>query len=134
METIKLERTERTPEIILDFANNAFAVRGESYPEDVPSFFGPPVSALEKYLRDLTIGEVTFDFHMTYFNSTSAKVIMKLFEMLDETAARGVTVTINWHFLADDDNLEELGQEFGEDLQSAKLVLCPIQDEGIAIR
>ncbi|MBF0434599.1 MAG: DUF1987 domain-containing protein [Magnetococcales bacterium] len=127
MEDIRIKATERTPELDFNFSDNQFALRGESYPEDVPAFFGAPLSALEAHLGAMTTGEVTFLFQLTYFNSTSAKVVMKIFELLDETAAKGVGVTINWRYLADDDNMEELGQEFGEDLQSAKFVMCPLQ-------
>nr|CRH05979.1 conserved protein of unknown function [Candidatus Magnetococcus massalia] len=125
MDTIKIEKTERSPEIEFVFPENRFALRGESYPEDVPAFYGPHISALGNHLESLEEGEVTFDFELIYFNSTSAKVIMNLFETLDEAAERGVTVTINWHFEEDDDNMEELGEEFGEDLESATFNLCP---------
>ncbi|MBF0140599.1 MAG: DUF1987 domain-containing protein [Magnetococcales bacterium] len=127
MDDIRIQATERTPELDFNFSNNQFALRGESYPEDVPAFFSTPLSALEAHLGAMTSGEVTFLFQLTYFNSTSAKVVMKIFELLDESAAKGVGVTINWRYLADDDNMEELGQEFGEDLQSAKIVMCPLQ-------
>ncbi|MBF0188923.1 MAG: DUF1987 domain-containing protein, partial [Magnetococcales bacterium] len=78
MESIKIERTERSPEIDFNFAENSFSLRGESYPEDVPAFFGPHITALENHLTDMDSGEVVFNFELIYFNSTSAKVIMKL--------------------------------------------------------
>lgn len=126
MQNIRITATDRTPELDFNFSDNQFAMRGESYPEDVPAFFSTPLSALESYLATLTSGEVTFAFQLTYFNSTSAKVVMKLFDLLDETATKGVGVTINWCYMADDDNMEELGQEFGEDLKAAKFVMCPL--------
>ena len=48
---------------------------------------------------------------------------MGLFGMLDEAASRGNTVDIIWAFEKDDDNLEELGEEFGEDLEHASFRL-----------
>ncbi|MEO5333057.1 MAG: DUF1987 domain-containing protein [Magnetococcus sp. YQC-5] len=126
MNNIKIERTDRTPEIDFNFVDNVFAMRGESYPEDVPTFFGPPISALETHLKGMQDGEVAFHFEMIYFNSTSAKVVMKLFELLEESAASGIKVTINWHYAADDDNMEELGTEFGEELTEARFNMCPV--------
>ncbi|MBF0460540.1 MAG: DUF1987 domain-containing protein [Magnetococcales bacterium] len=125
MENIRIERTDRTPEVNFDFTDNRFALRGESYPEDVPAFFGPPFSALEHHLKGLQTGQVTFSFEMIYFNSTSAKVVMKLLGLLEETAGRGVAVTVNWCFKADDDNMRELGEEFGEDMETATFHMCP---------
>ena len=125
MDNMKIERTERSPEIDFNFEGNVFSLRGESYPEDVPSFFGPYISALETHLGGLSSGNVAFNFEMTYFNSTSAKVIMKLFDLLEKTAAKGVSVTVNWLFDPEDDNMEELGEEFGEDLEVATFNLVP---------
>ena len=38
--------------------------------------------------------------------------------MLDEAASDN-TVTVNWIYDAEDDNMEELGEDFGEDLEDA---------------
>ena len=48
---------------------------------------------------------------------------MSLLEKLDEAAAGGATVTINWHYDEEDDTMEELGEEFGEDVKNAKFQL-----------
>ncbi|MBF0178427.1 MAG: DUF1987 domain-containing protein [Magnetococcales bacterium] len=127
MENIKIDATERTPAIDFNFADNRFSMRGESYPEDVPTFFGPPLSALESHLRGMQAGYVEFDFEMIYFNSTSAKVVMKLFDLLEKTAGQGVAVTVNWRFAEDDDNMQELGEEFGEELQAATFNMCALR-------
>ncbi|HAT49414.1 MAG: DUF1987 domain-containing protein [Nitrospirae bacterium] len=125
MDSMRIDRTERSPEVDFNFGNNVFSLRGESYPEDVPAFFGPYISALETHLGGLNSGNVAFNFEMTYFNSTSAKVVMKLFDLLEKTAEKGVAVTVNWLFDAEDDNMEELGEEFGEDLKIATFNLVP---------
>ncbi|MBF0293865.1 MAG: DUF1987 domain-containing protein [Magnetococcales bacterium] len=127
MENIKIDATERTPAIDFNFADNRFSLRGESYPEDVPTFFGPALSALESHLRALQAGYVEFDFELIYFNSTSAKVVMKLFDLLEKTAGQGVAVTVNWRFAEDDDNMKELGEEFGEELQEATFNMCALR-------
>ena len=120
---INIEATDRSPEVDFDFAQNVFAMRGESYPEDVATFFGPVIGALEAHLSSLDGGEVRFDFELIYFNSSSAKVLMSLFDRLDETAGQGVSVTVNWYYDAEDDTMEELGQEFAEDLENASFNL-----------
>ncbi|MBF0158834.1 MAG: DUF1987 domain-containing protein [Magnetococcales bacterium] len=125
MDNIRMGRTDRTPEIDFDFTRNNFSIRGESYPEDVPTFFGPLLSALATHLKAMDQGNVEFNFELIYFNSTSAKVVMHLLELLEETAENGVSVTINWCFAADDDNMQELGEEFGEDIKVAKFNICP---------
>ena len=118
-ENISIEATERSPAIEFDFEQNTFSIRGESYPEDVASFFGPVIGPLDEHLSSLNGGEVRFDFELIYFNSSSAKVLMGLFDKLDETADQDVSVTINWYYDEEDDTMEELGQEFAEDLENA---------------
>ncbi len=126
MDAIKIEQTERSPEIDFNFDTNLFLIRGESYPEDVPAFYGPNIDALERHFKAMEEGAVEFNFELIYFNSTSAKVMMRLFELLEETASNGVTVTINWRYDEDDDNMEELGEEFGEELEAAQFNLVKI--------
>lgn len=120
MEKIRIEATERSPEIDFDFATGVFSIRGESYPEDVASFFGPVIDKLDEYLNQLNSGSVRFDFELIYFNSSSAKVLMGLFDALEAASANGVDVLINWIYDADDDTMEELGEEFAEDLTHAR--------------
>ncbi len=123
MDDVKIEATERSPEIDFQFVANRFAFRGESYPEDVAAFYGPLMNKLESHLATVTSGTVEFDFELIYFNSSSAKVLMDLFDRLESLAASGVAVTINWHYDAEDDTMEELGEDFAEDLEHAKFEL-----------
>ncbi|MBF0381391.1 MAG: DUF1987 domain-containing protein [Magnetococcales bacterium] len=123
MDNIHIAATERSPEINFNFQDNVFLIKGESYPEDVPAFFGPNINRLKEHLDAMDSGSVTFNFELIYFNSTSAKVIMQLFDLLEESADNGVDITVNWIFEAEDDNMEELGEEFGEDLEAVKFNL-----------
>lgn len=119
MDNIIISATERSPELEFNFESNTFSLKGESYPEDVTEFYGTALKALEAHLSNLDGGTVNFIFELIYFNSSSAKVLMSLFDMLEETAEEGNTVNIEWVYEADDDNMEELGEEFGEDLEAA---------------
>ena len=123
MDNIKIEATERTPEVNFDFRAGNFVMRGESYPEDASAFYGLLISELEDYLDTLSGANVRFDFEFIYFNSTTAKVLMGLFDKLDETAEKGNSVKVKWICDDDDDNMQELGEEFGEDLQHARFEL-----------
>ena len=125
MNNIKIAATERSPEIDFNYAENNFAMRGESYPEDVSEFFAEIMEQFYEYIADLADTEITFTFELIYFNSSTAKVLMGLFDRLDELAEERNNVIINWCYEEDDDNMEELGEEFGEDLEHAKFNLVP---------
>ena len=127
MNKLDIEGTERTPTISFDFGANHLRISGESYPEDVTEFYNPVTDALDAYLGTLNGGNCRFDFELIYFNSSSAKAIMTLMEKLDEAAEGGASVDVYWYFDEDDDTMEELGEEFGEDLDHATFHLEKMQ-------
>ena len=124
MENIIIAATERTPEVSFDFASGKLLMRGESYPEDAASFFGPLYQGLKQYLSEIEGKGVSIDMHMIYFNSSSAKAIMRLFQLIEAAGATN-TVQVNWHFDPDDDTMQEFGEDFAEDFSQAKFNLCP---------
>lgn len=128
MSIISIAATERSPELDFNFEKNTFKIKGESYPEDVTEFYGEALKALEAHLEGLDGGTVDFTFELIYFNSSSAKILMSLFDMLEEAAEEGNTVNIEWIYEADDDNMEELGEEFGEDLEAANFKMKAIEE------
>jgi len=127
MDNILIAATERSPELDFNFETNTFFLKGESYPEDVTEFYGAALKALEAHVEDLDGGTLNFTFELIYFNSSSAKILMSLFDMMEEVAEEGNTVNIVWVYEADDDNMEELGEEFGEDLEKANFKMKAIE-------
>ncbi|HZP10023.1 DUF1987 domain-containing protein [Methyloceanibacter sp.] len=120
---IDIEATSRTPAVAFDFAANHLRIKGESYPEDVTEFYGPVFTALDGYLEKLGAGSCRFDFELIYLNSSSAKAIMMLMDKLEAAAKKGASIDVYWYYDKEDDTMQELGEEFGEDLESAKFHL-----------
>ena len=119
----QIAATDRSPHVDFDFDAGRLRMRGESYPEDVTSFYRPVLDALDKYFGALGTGDCRFELSLIYFNSASAKVIMFLMEMLDAAAAKGAGVDLFWYYDPEDDTMQELGEEFGEDLEHARFHL-----------
>lgn len=119
MERITLARTERSPEVDFDFAAGHLVLRGESYPEDAAAFFGPLLQALRGHLSATATSPITFVVELAYFNSSSAKALMNLFMPLEDAAAEGRPVTVRWMFSADDDVIQEAGEDFAADFEHA---------------
>jgi hypothetical protein len=123
MQNLAIPASVRTPAIDFDFGNNHLKLSGESYPEDVTEFYNPIFSALDAYLATLGSGSCRFDFELIYLNSSSAKAVMMLMDKLDAAAAKGAAVEVHWFYDEEDDTMQELGEEFGEDLENAKFHL-----------
>jgi hypothetical protein len=115
MEKIDIAATARTPHLSFDPATGVFVLEGESYPEDTKKFYDTPLSKVEV--------KAVFSFKLKYFNSSSAKVLMDLFLAVEESAARGNEFKIEWHYASDDDNMQELGEEFAEELDKAEFAM-----------
>ena len=122
MEKLQIEATERTPGIKFDYQNHTFEIIGEAYPENSDEFFRPIMDYLQEYVGKGSSELVTFVFKLIYFNSSSARVLMKLFELLDEMAETR-KVEIEWHYHEEDDTMEEFGEEFAEDMENASFQL-----------
>ena len=54
MDNIFIKQGTRSPEVIFDFSQNIFEIKGESYPEDVNEFYGDIMDKLEKHLSEIT--------------------------------------------------------------------------------
>jgi hypothetical protein len=48
---------------------------------------------------------------------------MMLMDKLDAAAKKGASVEVYWYYDKEDDTMQELGEEFGEDLENAKFHL-----------
>ena len=123
MQNLTIPATARTPAIHFDFGKSHLKLSCESYPEDVMEFYNPVFSALDVYLATLGTGSCRFDFELIYLNSSSAKAVMTLMDKLESAAAKGASVDVYWFYDEEDDTMQELGEEFGEDLESAKFHL-----------
>jgi len=123
MQNLDIPATARTPAVAFDFTAHRLRIAGESYPEDVTEFYGPVFTALDRYLSSLGDGACRFDFELIYINSSSAKAVMMLMDKLDAAAAKGAAVEVYWYYDKEDDTMQELGEEFGEDLENAQFHL-----------
>lgn len=117
MENINIPPSEQTPEICFDFVNGRLSVEGEAYPGNASIFFGPLLTALHEYLQIKPGGEVIMDIKMKYFNSSSAKALMNVFQIMEEAAETGTNAIVRWYYHEDDDTMREFGEDFSEDLR-----------------
>lgn len=130
MKPLLIQQTQSTLGVDFDPARGLLILRGESYPEDALKFFTPVIQWLTAYLAQLDNGDVVnVDMDIVYFNSSSSKALMNIFETLEEAAARGVEVNITWHCHKENEVARECGDEFGEDLCRSNFTMA-LYEEG----
>ncbi|MBF0429327.1 MAG: DUF1987 domain-containing protein [Magnetococcales bacterium] len=125
MSIIRINETERTPKILFDLDNNHLSISGESYPENVFEFYHEPIRQLSDHLSALHGASLTLEMNFIYFNSSSTKIFMKLFDLMEQTAKQGNRVEIHWYYEKEDENMREMGETFSEDLQHVHFHLLP---------
>lgn len=102
--------TDRTPHIRVHSEGGIISFEGESYPEDVATFYGPVVAAITELMAVAT--EINASFHLIYVNSSSMKALYRVFELIQLKHESQVPVKIDWKFEEDDDVMQELGEDF----------------------
>ena len=116
MDALNIRGSAETPSVIFDSGNNIFEISGKSLPEDVKEFYNP----LLKWMREY--GEspnpvTTFKVKMDYFNTASSKMLLELFEFLNQMHEMGKSVAIEWYYQEDDEDMLDAGADYADMLE-----------------
>jgi len=115
MKDLYIPRTSDSPEVDFKFSLNQLNISGEAFPEDANKFFYPVLVGLEDYLNSIDNQDVEFNFHLTYFNSASTKMLFSIFMLLNDSACSSNRIALNWHYDEEDDTIKEFGEDVNED-------------------
>ncbi|MEA5083346.1 MAG: DUF1987 domain-containing protein [Lachnospiraceae bacterium] len=117
MNDLIIEKTLSTPDINFSFASRKLNVEGESFPENAVKFYEPIINWIEEYFMTVGDEETEINFEIIYFNSSTSKIYMMIFSMLDELVQDGKKITVNWRVSRENETAIECGEEFMEDLE-----------------
>jgi len=116
METLRIEASDDSPQVLLDQEDNQFEISGKSLPEDVVDFYQPVMDWLKEY-RKKPNARTEFNLKMIYFNTASSKLIMDILMIFEEMVEEGHDVVIRWHSMQKDEDMQEAGKEYEEMLE-----------------
>ena len=114
---MQIAATDRTPAISLTHEPLKLSVLGESFPEDVSAFYAEVISAINQ-LATTTKGKLEVEMAMVYINSSSIKAMYRIFEGIDAYRQAGNEVQVTWKAEADDDIMQELGEDLKDRFQA----------------
>lgn len=114
MKELLIHPTKTTPKVDFNYQSGVCEMSGESYPENSSEYYRPIFDWLASYMKERR--PLEFNFKMIYFNTSSSKSILDIIDLLEEYHAGGNKVVLNWFFETDDDDIEDSGREFTEDL------------------
>lgn len=113
METIKINATEDTPNVILDPVNNFYEISGRSLPEDVVVFYQPVMKWLSDFEKEPVPG-FALSIKLEYFNTASSKLILDILLKLEDIYQNGTQLKVIWNYLSSDSDMKEAGEEYSE--------------------
>jgi hypothetical protein len=116
MRKLIIDQTSYSPKVVLDPEEKIYEISGESRPPDVREFYDQILTWMDDFSLELTKTDskkepVTFIFNFGYFNSSSGKLILDICKVLARMLARGMNVSVNWHYEKDDVDMLAVGQE-----------------------
>lgn len=115
MDSLHIEATKSTPYIHYGADENILDIMGESYPENAAAFYSPVFRWLDEFLAEYPNRSLTVNIELLYFNSSSSKALMNLFDRFENAAENGWTITVNWIYQMENETARECGEEFQED-------------------
>ena len=92
---LEKEKGISTPHVIIDEEKGYMLFEGESFPENVITFYKDITEWLYAYLKT-DFSSFTFDCELVYFNSSTSKVLLNMFSAMDKAAANGKRIIVNW--------------------------------------
>ena len=111
LDKLEIKGTRDTPEVIFDTKNDIFKIKGNSLPEDSTRFFTPIFEWIAEYIK-VPNNSTHLICQLEYFNSSSAKMIYELFNLLKKIKDKGNEIRISWYYEPDDKLIEEKGLEY----------------------
>lgn len=117
--------TEDTPEIVFSREDSALSIKGSSFPENTYDFYQPIFSWVNEFLGSGEFRSLKVNMDLNYYNSSSSKVFMNLFHLLDDHLRTGKSLVVNWYYDPDDQDSLEEGEDFGAGLESLPFNLVP---------
>jgi hypothetical protein len=108
MRKIKVEAKDHTPSVVLDKENSIMEIRGYSYPDEAHKFYDDVINWFKEYATEPNPNtKLVFDF--VYVNSTSIKFFNDILKKLDGIVAGGKSVQVEWYYMPDDEDMQQLG-------------------------
>ena len=127
MKVLSYKSEKLLPGILLDRESGKFKIFGKSCPVDAFEFYDPIFIWLDEYFLN-PLKSTVLDLKLTYFNTVSAKFLLRIMTKMEKLSGLGNDVKIRWFYNEGDDEMEEAGEEF-ENILKVKFELISIKDE-----
>ena len=108
---LKIEKTHNTLLVILDKEKNKFLFEGRSVTENTIDFFKPITDWITEYKKE-PLEETIVDMDIEYYNTATSMLLLDILNLLDKINKSGKPVKIIWHYLDEDIDILEAGEDY----------------------
>ena len=116
MEVLTQEGSQTIPKITFNPVGQIY-ISGRSIHEDPAKFFDPLYEWIDSYCKN-PVETTNVIIELEYFNSGSARYILKILKRLGELINEGKKLIINWHYEEGDDDILERGEYYASILKT----------------
>ena len=118
MNRLVMEKTTSTPAVDFDPDAGLLRISGESFPENAAKFYAPILAWIADFAQRPDSPAIVLECDILYFNSSTSKILMNLFDTLESCVLKGKDIAVRWFCREDNETAVECGEEFREDLDS----------------
>lgn len=118
MESYILESTRVSPQIRFLPEEGLLELRGRSSPEHPLLLYQPLIEKLDQYVNNGS-PQLVINFELDYFNTSSSKCIYEILKKAGQMNEMGSSLTVNWYYEEDDEDMMEQGEDFSDLLEIA---------------
>jgi hypothetical protein len=111
MESLVIEGTKSTPNVILDKEKGLFQFIGNSIPENAVEFYEPVKSWITEYLANPN-PSTELIFKLEYFNTASSKIIYELIKLHVSLKSSKKNIKVCWFYNEEDEDMLEAGKDY----------------------
>jgi len=108
---LDIKGTAKTPQINYSEENALIEIKGKSIPENHHIFYSPVFEWLDNFASNAP-DKTKVNVYLEYFNTSSSKVLLKIFKTLEEISMKGKSIEIVWFYEEDDLDMKECGQDY----------------------
>lgn len=109
LEPLVIESNQNRPGVKFNAESGMLNFTGRSIMENTIVFFEPIIKWLDDYCEN-PASKTELHLAMDYFNTSTSKFILSIFEKLEDLFDLGHDVEVFWYF--NDEDMEDLGEDY----------------------
>lgn len=114
MNNINFERKPSAPyypSINFNAETGVCEIEGESYMEEAYKFYLPLINWIKEF-TEKEKRKIYFNVKLMYFNTSTSKCLLDIFELLKKYSNEGGEVEVNWYYDPDDPDMIDEVKDF----------------------